>query len=266
MGEEEIADATDQGIRVAVSGAQQVAEQVARAKLHRGEKEAAEAQRALQAQSQQTRAILDHVRGDEFWRTATPDSVTNAAVYGAALAPHDPDALAIYSTVREGAQARWGVDVDKIYGEHSGDLDAAAPAMRARLAAAMRESLDDTIAAKREDELAAQSGLAADQEEALAQASPEDEPLRELHEERAEELHADEREHRGNADAYRADAAAAEMTAAGVHRGGDQARARTQRTFPESVTTSINKPGSQATKNRPARSTRSRSRGAELTR
>lgn len=274
MAEEEIIESADQAVRVAVSSAQQVASQVARAKLHRGEKEVAQAQTALAAQSDQTKQIRALVSTDEFWKNATPESVTNAAVYGAHLAPHDRDALAIYSTVREGAQKRWGVDVDAIYGQHGGDLDAAAPVMRARLAAAMRDGIDDTLAARREDELANQAGREAGIEENRAEEAEQDavdgdagdESARELHEQRAEEFYDDRERHTARADAYRGDAAAADAEVATLTRGGTQARARAERTFPDNVGAAINRPTSTTTATRPARTSRSRTRTAELSR
>ncbi|MEV8136744.1 hypothetical protein [Microbacterium aurantiacum] len=276
MAEEEIIESADQAVRVAVSSAQQVASQVARAKLHRGEKEMAAAQTALAAQSDQTKQIRALVSTDEFWRNATPESVTNAAVYGAHLAPHDRDALSIYSTVREGAQKRWGVDVDAIYGPHGGDLDAAAPVMRARLAAAMRDGIDDTLAARREDELANEAGREAGIEEGRAEAAEQesvdvvdgvdDENGREMHEQRAEEFYDERERQAARADAYRGDAASADAEAATLTRGGTQARARAERTFPDNVGTAINRPTSTTTATRPARTSRSRTRTAELSR
>lgn len=268
MAEEEIIESADQAVRVAVSSAQQIASQVARAKLHRGEKEMAEAQTALAAQSDQTKQIRALVSTDEFWQNATPESVTNAAVYGAHLAPHDRDALGIYSAVREGAQKRWGVDVDAIYGQHGGDLDAAAPVMRARLAAAMRDGIDDTLAARREDELANQAGREAGTEENRAERDTVDgaEDVRDVHEQRAEELYDDRERYTAGADAYRNDAAAADAETATLTRGGTQARARAARTFPDDVGNAINRPTSTMTATRPARATRSRGREASLSR
>lgn len=274
MAEEEIIESADQAVRAAVSSAQQIASQVARAKLHRGEKEMAEAQTALAAQSVQTKQIRALVSTEEFWQNATPESVTNAAVYGAHLAPHDRDALGIYSAVREGAQKRWGVDVDAIYGQHAGDLDAAAPVMRARLAAAMRDGIDDTLAARREDELANQAGREASVEENRAEAAEQDaadgtdggEDARELHEQRAEENYDDRERHTERADAHRGEVAAADAEAATLTRGGTQARARAERTFPDNVGTAINRPTSMTAATRSARTTRSRTREATLSR
>ncbi len=114
-----IDEVVEGGLRVALTVAGRVAEQVARAR----EQVAREAQAASEQQARELAARLDGERSaaraslapvtrDEWWTHTQPQDIANAWETARAWQQLDPDAAAVADRIRREVRNRFGVDVD----------------------------------------------------------------------------------------------------------------------------------------------------------
>lgn len=108
-------------VRVAITTALQVAEEIARMRQRRAAIEEAEAeqrradfQRRLDSERAAARSLVEPVMHDQWWKKATPERIGQAYETAAAWERHDPVLSQAADRIRSEVQQRYGVDVDQL--------------------------------------------------------------------------------------------------------------------------------------------------------
>lgn len=137
-----IEEAFEGQLRVLVTAAGQVGEQIARGReeaLRRAqaqsEQEARELQSRLAAEQRAARAELANVHRSDWWERATPEQIGRSYQIARAWAQDDPEAVRAEQRVRDEVRARYGIDVT----DAGADRDAVRQRIRLELDRAERE-------------------------------------------------------------------------------------------------------------------------------
>lgn len=167
---DEIAEAFEGQLRVAVTAGGQIGEQIARlreAALHRAQaasdQEARELTSRLAAEQRAARVELANVYRADWWERATPEQIGRTYQVARAWSQEDPEAARAEARMRDELRTRYGVDVDQANAdpaavrsavENAGHYRDEAEAERALAAAENAEAVRLMQQADREDALA----------------------------------------------------------------------------------------------------------------